>query len=865
MSTEAPYFGIDFGTTNSSMSWYDPETEQADIIANAEGEDKTPSIVYFGEDDEVLVGKDAEEKVKEYENSPNVEEREEVNRRVVKSIKRNLLAPAVIPIPDRDPVRPVEVVAEILKKLKRDAEEEYFYEEVDRVVITHPAMFSPQEREVLLEGAAMAGFGHIDPFEEPTAAALTVTRQKGGKIGQGLLIYDFGAGTFDLSVLVRDSEGSFYLPMKPRGVICGGDDLDMALYDYCDEIARETLGRPISLAGDVDLVFLKTCRDRKHNLSRSKKTKFTNFISSDNGSVRFVKDVEQTTFEGLIEERIADTVKETATLWENAREQGCEIDTLVLIGGSSRVPLVQKLLEEAVPVKPRNFAGKDYAVALGAAYRAFDLWRTDKVIEEKEAAELAEYRRGLGVCWTDRILTHTEVEWLEDLKGKKLNLDSDTAARIEREIMGQTMQEVLKEQEKVAREQYRKVLQLGWKEKELDTLKEMPASRLRMLLDNHEFFCAQDFNDCPVSAAKRKELASGLPWTMFVMSVHIALDETLSASAAAKRLRELAQEVGMDNAQASSVERKILGTTVEEFFKGRENAKLQALRDEYRKAVEKDGKSGKTITQLRVDKLGALAKRLGLESHETARIEREALGHTVAEIVADQKVLQNLARRSNIKLSEVKGTGTNGRVIRQDVERYIEANRPKLDLSKLRRGLDKHGDEFVEECVMQARSIMNSDANWEDKLGDCLDPALEAYAKGVQQEVQAEVNNLQIALTVPTFTKPKLSKQIPVGKATDTDDHGTAGAWAGGATGAAIGTVIFPGVGTVIGGWLGAMAGNAAGEEMTTETVTVDKEKSLTNVRRAAGSLRPALKEKAEMYLYKVGEAVADKQKRVRV
>src|SRR5215217_2660497 len=176
MSTEAPYFGIDFGTTNSSMAWCNPDTGRAEVISNEEGEDKTPSVVYFGED-EIIVGQYAEEKLEEVENSTDPQEREEVSQRIVRSIKRNLLAPPVIPIPGREPVRPVEVVAHILGKLKHDAEQEHFYEEIEHVVVTCPATFDAQQKEVLLDGAAMAGFGRVELLEEPTAAALTVTKQ----------------------------------------------------------------------------------------------------------------------------------------------------------------------------------------------------------------------------------------------------------------------------------------------------------------------------------------------------------------------------------------------------------------------------------------------------------------------------------------------------------------------------------------------------------------------------------------------------------------------------------------------------------------------------------------------------------------
>lgn len=671
MSAEAPYFGIDFGTTNSSMAWYDPEKREAKILDNFEGERETPSVVYFGED-EVLVGKEAEDKLRQYENSPDPQERKEAAGRTEKSIKRRLINPPFFSIPGRDePVRPVDVVAEILKKLKRDAENEHFYEEIERVVITHPAVFGMKEREVLLEAAGDAKFRRVDLFDEPTAAALTVTRL-GQKVGDGVMVYDLGAGTFDLSVLVRDEEGAFYLPMEPRGKPkCGGDDFDLALYEHCDGIARETLNRPISLTGDQDLVFLRECRERKHNLTSSKRCTFSSMLASENGIERFKHKVEQEEFWALIRPQVQETVEMTAGLWEDAGEQGHELDTLVLIGGGSRVLLIKDLLKEKLGIEPRNFAGKDYAVALGAAYRAYEIWKPPN---GKIDPGVAEYRRVLKICWTDRKLTPAEVQWLKNLVEEELKLDPQAAADVEREVMGRTLEEVLALQEKTAAEHYREVLKLGWKEKKLEVLKRIPSSRLDMLLDNHELFCEYDFpdSDSPVSTAKRKELLGRMPWTTFMMAARVATDESLNAHAAAERLRTLANELGLSKEQAVEVERNVLNSTVEEHLVREEQKAKQVILDEYRNAVEK-ASGARGLNAAKEKLLKEQAERLRLDRREADRIEREVLNDTVAAILAEQKEVQKLARQHEITLSQVKGTGKDGRVTRQDIERHIES------------------------------------------------------------------------------------------------------------------------------------------------------------------------------------------------
>lgn len=857
MSADSHYFGIDFGTTNSSMAWFDPETKEARILKNAEGEEKTPSLVYFGED-ETLVGKPVQDKLEESENYDE-EEREDLNQRVVKGIKRNLLNPPVIPIPDRKPVRPVEVVAEILGKLKRDAESEHFNEEITRVVITCPAVFDMQKREVLLEAAARIGFSHVELFEEPTAAAIAFVR-RGQKVGKGVLVYDLGAGTFDLSVVTRNGGDSFDVPMEPQGnPRCGGNDLDMELYRHCDELAREKLGQPISPKADVDMHFLDQCRSRKERLSSSKESMFRSMVFSEDGSTKFFKHkVDRETFEGLIRGRISGTVSETLKLWEQAGDQGHELDTLVMIGGSSRVPLVRRMLEEALPVEPRGFTETDYAVALGAAYRAGEIGTED--------AELAKYRRALEICWTDRKLTRSEVEWIENLK-QELELASEAVASVERKVMDGAIEEVLERQERTGKDRYRKLLELGWKDKKLDALRRIPYARLDMLLDNHELFCERDdFADCPVSAAERKTLVSGLPWPIFAMTARVATDATLAPMTVAERLRTLADELGLSEDQALGVERGVLGRSVEDFFKRQEEAARGASRDEYRKEVEKAYVDGKLV-KAKEDRLNASKGQLGLSNYETADIEREVLGDTVAAILAEQENVDRLAQKHKIAISQVPGTGELGRVTRRDMEAYIDEQERKereqreqkqkrlvrsrlesLGKAKFKSKLDTFGESFVGECGTNVQNLMNSDPDWQNKLKDCFDPAIRSYAAKVQGAAQEEVNKISPGLKVPSFSMAKSGTNAEV--SAQKSNAAKIGAGVGAIT-------IFLGdpgiVGPLIGGGIGGLVGKMVGSD--------PKKKSLEAVGQASRELLPELRKEAERYLDSVGKKVAANHK----
>ncbi len=353
----APTIGIDFGTTTSSMAWVDPGTGKAEVLKNAEGEEKTPSVVWFGAD-AVLVGTPAEQMLDDEDERP----------RVVTSIKRELVNAPTLALPGRR-VKAVQVAAEVLAKLRRDAEELHFQEPVTQAVVTCPAAFDALEREEIERAARLAGFTEVRLLTEPVAAALAY-RRAGLGVGRHVLVYDLGGGTFDLALL-REEAGGFELAMEPRGLRrCGGDDFDEALYDYFDEEAERQWGEPLNRQGR-DLHFLRDCRKRKENLTAHDKVPFSRPV----GEGRVLKHtLTREQFEDLIASRIDATVRLTGELVRTAEAQGFPVETVVLIGGSSRIPLVLRKLKEILPVEPRKWQHQDVAVALGAAYFAQDAW-----------------------------------------------------------------------------------------------------------------------------------------------------------------------------------------------------------------------------------------------------------------------------------------------------------------------------------------------------------------------------------------------------------------------------------------------------------------------------------------------------------
>ena len=416
MDIEVPTLGIDFGTTYSKMAWFNPKSKQAEIIKNSEREEQTPSVVYYGKD-QTVVGKFAQDML---------EDPQEFER-VVISAKRDIANPALITLPDDRTVEAVDVATEILRKLKRDAEEGQFHEEVTHVVITCPATFDSLEQGKIRDAALRAGFKQVELMKEPVAAALAYARM-GLKVGKFVLVYDLGGGTFDLAILAHEGEAyeSVLFGGDPR---CGGDDFDDALYNYCDQLALQMLQRPISITGRRDLYFLHACQKRKEDLSRLERKMFSSLLT---GGGTFRHELDRATFEGLIGARVRSTVQQTQTLIEQAKEQQYTVDTMVLVGGSSSIPLIERSLKKQLSLTPYAWQYQNIAVALGAAYHAHELWNG--------SIKRDRYRVAVNALWATKKLDQHELVRLAMLAAN-LGLDAQEAAAIETEVMG-----VIKEQ-----------------------------------------------------------------------------------------------------------------------------------------------------------------------------------------------------------------------------------------------------------------------------------------------------------------------------------------------------------------------------------------------------------------------------------
>ena len=358
--------GIDFGTSNSVMAWFDPETGKPQIIFNAEGEDKTPSIVYYSPEG-VIVGRGAQAALTDAEYLDEAE-RDEALQSIFCSIKRDLGRRMLHALPDGRQVGPVEIASEIFKKLKNDAEDLFFHTPLKKAVVTHPAAFSPTQKAAVKEAAHLAGFEEITLLDEPVAAALGQLSQ-GVDIGQGLIVYDLGGGTFDLAYVQRRPEGDFYSPLPSLGLPrCGGDDVDQQLYDLLDEAAHSGGLSLYHLDGNISRFALQECRKCKESLSTLNRSGITIMIPEIHPDSRryFIKREE---LENLMKLMVENTVKQTLEMVRRVQQAKLPLDQIVLIGGSTRSPIIPEQLQQTLPqdisLSKTMFA--DNAVALGAA------------------------------------------------------------------------------------------------------------------------------------------------------------------------------------------------------------------------------------------------------------------------------------------------------------------------------------------------------------------------------------------------------------------------------------------------------------------------------------------------------------------
>ena len=343
--------GIDLGTTNSCVAVM--EGGEATVIANAEGARTTPSVVGFTKNGERLVGQLAKRQAVV---NPD---------RTVSSIKREMGTDYRVHIDDKA-YTPQEISAMILTKLKKDAED-YLGQKIEKAVITVPAYFSDSQRQATKDAGKIAGLEVMRIINEPTAAALAYGLDKGDK-SQKILIYDLGGGTFDVSILEL-GDGVFEVLATNGNTRLGGDDFDKRIMDWIVSEFKNANG--IDLSSDkMAMQRVKEAAEKaKIELSGMTKVNINlPFITvGANGPLHIDLDLTRAKFDDMTADLVKATVGPTLQALKDAGLKMADLDKVVLVGGSTRIPAVVDAVKNVTGKEPYKGINPDECVALGAA------------------------------------------------------------------------------------------------------------------------------------------------------------------------------------------------------------------------------------------------------------------------------------------------------------------------------------------------------------------------------------------------------------------------------------------------------------------------------------------------------------------
>ena len=371
--------GIDLGTTNSCVSII--ESGSPKVIENAEGDRTTPSIIAFTNDGEILVGQSAKRQA--VTNPYNT--LFAVKRLIGRKFKDDVVQKDIAMVPYKivgadngdawvevkgEKKAPPQISAEVLKKMKKTAED-YLGEAVTEAVITVPAYFNDSQRQATKDAGRIAGLDVKRIINEPTAAALAYGLDK-GKGDRTIAVYDLGGGTFDISIIEIadvDGEHQFEVLSTNGDTFLGGEDFDMRVIEFLAETFKKDTG--IDLHKDpVALQRLKEAAEKaKIELSSSQQTEINlPYLSMDaSGPKHLVTKLTRAKLESLVEDLVTKSMDPVRQAIKDSGKSINDIDDVILVGGQTRMPLVQKAVADFFGKEPRKDVNPDEAVAIGAA------------------------------------------------------------------------------------------------------------------------------------------------------------------------------------------------------------------------------------------------------------------------------------------------------------------------------------------------------------------------------------------------------------------------------------------------------------------------------------------------------------------
>jgi len=364
--------GIDLGTTFSCMAVM--EGGEPVVIPNAEGDRTTPSVVSM-KDNETLVGVVAKRQAvtnpkntiysaKRFIGRLYSEVQEEI-KTVPYEVTKGENGEAMIVL-DGKPRRPAEISAKVLQKLKTDAES-YLGKKITQAVITCPAYFNDSQRQATKDAGKIAGLEVLRIINEPTASALAYGLHK--KKDQKIAVYDFGGGTFDISILEIGGEGTFEVLSTNGDTHLGGDDFDKRIMDWLISEFKKEQGIDLS----QDQMALQRLKEESEKAKRELSAKMEvniniPFITADQSGPKHLNmTLSRAKFEQLISDLVERSVEPCKKALADAKLSPSQIDEVILVGGSTRVPLIQQKVKEIFGREPNKSVNPDEAVAVGAA------------------------------------------------------------------------------------------------------------------------------------------------------------------------------------------------------------------------------------------------------------------------------------------------------------------------------------------------------------------------------------------------------------------------------------------------------------------------------------------------------------------
>ncbi len=414
--------GIDLGTTNSCVAIL--EAGQPKVIENSEGARTTPSIIAYMEDGEILVGAPAKRQAVTNPKNTLYAAKRLIGRKFAdKEVQKDIeLMPfeivkadngdAWVQVRDKK-LAPPQVSAEVLRKMKKTAED-YLGHEVTEAVITVPAYFNDAQRQATKDAGRIAGLDVKRIINEPTAAALAFGLDKSGGRDRKIAVYDLGGGTFDVSIIEIadvDGEKQFEVLSTNGDTFLGGEDFDQRIIDHIIDEFKKLNG--VDLSKDpIALQRIKSAAERaKIELSSSQQTELNEpYIAMSNGApVHLTFKLTRAKLESLVDELITRTIEPCKVALKDAGVSASDIDDVILVGGMTRMPKVQDAVKAFFGKEPRKDVNPDEAVAVGAAVQGSVLAGDRKDVLLLDVTPLSLGIETLGGVMTKMIQKNTTI------------------------------------------------------------------------------------------------------------------------------------------------------------------------------------------------------------------------------------------------------------------------------------------------------------------------------------------------------------------------------------------------------------------------------------------------------------------------